>query len=123
MSRTSTKITIDRQKVYARHGVLPQESLVGAYYYVSVELETETDAATITDSLSDTMNYADISHVISEEMAVRSNLLEHVAGRIKDRILAVCPSAAHISVRIVKENPPLGIQCMGAGVEITYSLH
>ncbi len=123
MSRTSTKITIDRQKVYARHGVLPQESLVGAYYYVSVELETETDVATVTDSLRDTMNYADISRMISEEMAVRSNLLEHVAGRIKDRILAACPSATRLSVRIVKENPPLGVECQGAAVEIIYSLH
>ncbi len=120
MSKTLTKITIDRQKVFARHGALPQESLVGAYFYVSVEVETEDNVATRTDKLADTISYADISRVITEEMAERSDLLEHVAGRMKERLLSIYPSVVRLSVRIIKENPPLGIQCEGAGVELTY---
>ncbi len=120
MSKTLTKITIDRQKVFARHGALPQERLVGAYYYVSVEAETEDDTATRTDRLADTLSYADISQVITEEMGVRSDLLENVAGRIKERLIGCHPSVCRLSVRIIKENPPLGVQCEGAGVELTF---
>ncbi len=120
MSQTLTTITIDRQKVFARHGVLPQESVVGANYYVSVRLEMENNAALLTDNIDDTVSYADISRIITEEMAVRSRLLEHVANRIKDRILSLNPDVLRLTVSITKENPPLGIECRGAGVEVTF---
>ncbi len=120
MSRTLTTITIDRQKVFARHGVLPQENVVGAYFYVSVRLEMDNNAALLTDNIDDTVSYADISRIITEEMAVRSRLLEHVANRIKDRILSLSPDVHRITVSITKENPPLGIECRGAGVEVTF---
>ncbi len=120
MSQTLTTITIDRQKVFACHGVLPQESVVGANYYVSVRLEMEDNAALLTDNVDDTVSYADISRIITEEMAVRSRLLEHVANRIKDRILSLNPDIQRLTVSITKENPPLGIECRGAGVEVTF---
>ncbi len=120
MSRTLTTITIDRQKVFAHHGVLPQENVVGAYFYVSVRLEMDNNAALLTDNVDDTVGYDLLSRIITEEMAVRSSLLEHVANRIKDRVLALAPAATRLSVRIEKENPPLGIECRGAGVEVTF---
>ncbi len=120
MSQTLTTITIDRQKVFAYHGLLPQEGVVGAYFYVSVRLEMDDNAAILTDNVDDTVSYADISRIITEEMAVRSRLLEHVANRIKDRILALHSGVLRLTVSITKENPPLGIECRGAGVEVTF---
>ncbi len=116
-----TKIIIDRQKVFAHHGALPQEQAVGAYFYVSAELVMEGNPSALTDNLSDTVNYASVSQAITEEMAIRSDLLEHVAGRIQKRLLNEHPTALQITVRVMKENPPLGIQCEGAGVEVSYS--
>ncbi len=115
-----TKIIVDRQKVFAHHGVLPQEEAVGSYFYVTVEAEVTDCQAALTDRLSDTLSYADIVRTITEEMAVRSHLLEHVAGRIAQRLLANHPSALSVLVKVIKENPPLGVQCAGAGVELTF---
>ena len=112
------KLIIDRQKVYAQHGVLDQEHAVGAYYYISVEAETTNTKSIDTDALRDTINYADIAQIIKREMEIPSRLLEHVAGRIARHILTEYPTVHHIKVRIMKENPPMGIECLGAGVEI-----
>ena len=45
---------------------------------------------------------------VKEEMAVPSNLLEHVAGRILRRVRSAFPYVEKASVTISKLNPPLG---------------
>ena len=45
-------------------------------------------------------------------------LLEHVAGRIADRVFAEFPKVMSLDLRITKLNPPLGGDCKGVGVEL-----
>lgn len=113
------KIIIDRQRIFARHGVLPQEREVGAYFVVSAEIDTPHNPNLVTDELKDTISYADVAHIIKEEMNQPSQLLEHVAWRMARRILKDFSAAQRVRVRVMKENPPMGIECKGAGVEIT----
>lgn len=47
----------------------------------------DVTAAMESDSLADTVNYADIISIVKEQMALPSRLLENVAGRIRH---AVC---------------------------------
>lgn len=112
------KLIIDRQKVFARHGVMPQEQAVGAYYYVSVEADIPQTDAVDSDQLTDTVSYADVAQLIQAEMDMPSRLLEHAAGRIARQLLSSFPLISHVKVRLIKENPPMGIECKGAGVEI-----
>ena len=56
---------------------------------------------------------------IKREMGIPSQLIEHVAGRIAKAILAEHPSAQSVKLKIIKENPPMGADCKGAGIEIT----
>ncbi len=113
------KIIIDRQRVFARHGVLPQEREVGAYFYVSATAETGDNPGMLSDQLCDTVSYADMAQCISEQMAQPSRLLEHVAWRIATAMLQRFASVQSVTVRVMKENPPMGVECRGAGVEIT----
>ena len=106
--------------VFAYHGVLPQERVVGAQFYVSLEVETEvSDEAYLYDRLDGTVNYAALCETVKQEMYVPSLLLERVAKRIGDSILSRFPSVSCIHVRIEKENPPLGIQAQDVGVRLT----
>jgi dihydroneopterin aldolase len=41
-------------------------------------------------------------------MTVRSNLLEHVAKRIIDRIFDEIPEVTEVEVEVSKINPPIG---------------
>jgi dihydroneopterin aldolase len=51
-------------------------------------------------------------------MAVPSNLLEHVAGRIAKAVMAAYPEILSVDIKLTKTNPPMGADCKGAGVEI-----
>ena len=107
-------------KFYAFHGVLPQENLVGAYYYVDLKLKTNFTHAAETDELEGTVSYADIFTVVKEEMAIVSKLLEHVCQRIASRILEDFPAIEAIDIRLHKENPPMGACARNIGVEAHY---
>jgi len=112
------KLIIDRQKVYARHGVLTQEQDVGAYYYISIDAFIPNPPAVETDQINDTVSYADVAQVVNREMETPSRLLEHAAGRIARKLLNLFPEIQHVKVKIIKENPPMGIECQGAGIEL-----
>ena len=51
-------------------------------------------------------------------MAVPSRLLEHVAGRILQRVFRECPTVARIRLKLTKENPPMRADCREAGIDI-----
>lgn len=116
---TTSRIFINDIVLHAQHGVLPQEQLTGNDYKVSVSLDYDISKAINTDNVADTINYAEVYDVIKEEMITPSKLIEHVAGRIAQRLLTQYPSVAAITLSITKLNPPMGAQCQGAGVEIT----
>lgn len=116
---TTSRIFINDIILHAQHGVLPQEQLTGNDYKISVSLDYDISKAINTDNVADTINYAEVYEVIKEEMITPSKLIEHVAGRIAQRLLTQYPSVAAITLSITKLNPPMGAQCQGAGVEIT----
>ena len=107
-------------KFYAFHGVLPQENLVGAYYYVDLKLKTDFTHAAETDEQEGTVSYADIFTVVQEEMAIPSKLLENVCQRIASRIFQDFPTIETIDIRLFKENPPMGACAQRIGVEVSY---
>ena len=111
-------ILLRRVRIYARHGVDAQERLTGAYFYVDMAVETDFSVALRTDNLCGTVSYADLFRCIKEEMAVPSQLLEHVAGRILQRIFRDFPAISRIRLTLTKENPPMGADCPEAGVEL-----
>ena len=51
-------------------------------------------------------------------MVKPSQLVEHVAGRIANRVFADFPQVTSLDLSITKLNPPFGGECKGAGVEI-----
>lgn len=114
----STKIFLRQLRFHAFHGVLDQERRVGNDYVINVVAECDFAHAMQTDELEDTVNYAEIYRVVKEEMAVPSKLLEHVAGRIGERLFNEFPSLQSLDISIMKVNPPFGADCEGAGVEV-----
>ena len=111
-------IHIDHLQMHARHGVLPQEQLTGNDYDISIRIGCDISRAMHTDDVADTINYAEVYNIIRCEMDIPSHLIEHVAGRIADRLTARYANISDIVLRITKLNPPMGADCLGAGVEI-----
>lgn len=118
MKLTSGNIFIENMRFHARHGVLEQERLTGGDFLVSVNAVYPLAEAVKTDEVGDTLNYAEVYETVKEEMEQPSRLIEHVAGRIGNRLLEKMPKIGELTVRVVKENPPMGADCDGAGVQL-----
>ena len=120
MQCAGAKVFVDQIHVRAFHGVMPQERTVGGDFTVSVEVMAPIMNAVKSDCVDDTVNYAVITDIVRQEMAVPSALLEHVAGRIAERLFQTFPSIEKIWVEVRKENPPMGADCKGAGVRACF---
>lgn len=111
-----SKIVLEQVKIYAFHGVLPEENIIGTYYLLDAEVMLDLQAASQSDALEETVSYADINDIIIEEMKINSKLLEHVAGRIIRSIRKQFPEVSSVKVKILKTNPPMPGEMKGAGV-------
>lgn len=109
-------IIINNLRIYAYHGVMPQERIVGGDYTVSLKVSLDLEKASVSDKIEDTISYAALKDVVEEEMAQPSALLEYVAGRIARRVCSDFPMVDDVEVQVVKLNPPMGGDCDGAGV-------
>lgn len=105
-------------RLYAYHGVDPQETAVGAYFIVDLKLKTDFSQGAYTDELTGTVSYADIFQSVKDEMRTPSQLLEHVAQRIAQRIFHDFPAIEELDIKLFKENPPMGAQAERIGVEM-----
>lgn len=114
----TSKIIIEDLKIYAYHGALPEETLIGTYYLLNVEVQADLWNAVASDALQDTINYAEINELIHEEMKVPSKLMEHVAGRILKKIKDTFPQITSVKIRITKTSPPMTGEMKGVSVEI-----
>ena len=118
MLLTESYIYVNDLRLHAQHGVLPQEQLTGNDYIINVRASYDISRAMQTDDGADTLNYAEVYHIIKEEMNIPSKLIEHVACRLADRLMDSYADISSVMLRITKCNPPMGADCQGAGVEI-----
>ena len=79
-------IQVNNIKLYAYHGCLEEEAKIGSEYRVDVSVKANLKKSSITDELIDTVDYVHLNHIVKQEMAVRSKLLEEVVKRILNRI-------------------------------------
>ena len=107
-------------RFHAFHGVLPQERLVGGNFVVDLRVGYSLAQAMTSDRVDDTLNYASLYALVEREMQQPSSLLEHVAGRIAQAIAKTFPEALSIDLTLTKQNPPMGADCKGAGVEMHF---
>jgi len=112
------KIIIEDIKIYAYHGHLAEERKNGNTFLVNLELDTAFDDAMASDELTDTFDYRQAYAIVEEEMKVPSSLLEHVSGRIADRLLHASDLVWSVRVRVSKLNPPMDGNVKAVAVEI-----
>lgn len=115
------KISVRNIKVYAYHGCLKEESINGSDYRVDVEVLADLSKAAISDDLNDTVDYVLINHIVKQEMAIKSKLLEHVAKRILDRIFLECSTVNRGEVTVSKINPPINgdVEMVSINLQLT----
>lgn len=115
----NSTIHIRGLRVYAYHGVLPQERVVGNSFSVDADLKVNVENAMKNDILDATVNYAEIIDVIKDCMAKPSALLENAVWRIVESIIKRYPQIKGGSVTVYKLQPPVSAELDSVG--FTYS--
>jgi dihydroneopterin aldolase len=101
-------IKLKNIRTYSYHGCLIEEGKIGSDYTVNLEVKTDLRKSSTSDDLKDTVDYVLLNRIVVEEMAIRSDLLEHVGHRIVTRIFEEIPEVSRIIVAVSKLNPPIG---------------
>ena len=99
-------IKVEGIKLYAYHGHLPEEAILGGHFLINVYVNTDTTLVEKSDELEDTVDYVKIIDVVKEQMLIRSNMIECPAARIADNILLL-KHVIDVKVEVEKLNVPI----------------
>jgi dihydroneopterin aldolase len=113
------QIALEGLEFFAFHGYYDEEQKIGNKYGVDLYIKTDLLAAGESDKLHETVNYEILYRLVAEEMRAPARLLEHVAHRVLDRIVAELPGVRKVKINVSKFNPPLGGICHRARVTLT----
>jgi len=102
-------IKIRKATFYGYHGVRSEEQSVGGKFEADVDIYTDFSKAAKNDSLNDTIDYHKVySFVYHLALEQKYYLIEALAVKIADELLKEFKLILKVSVRIRKNNPPLG---------------
>ena len=99
-------ITVEGIRVFAYHGHLPEEAILGGQFIINVWVNVDTAEVEKKDNLKHTVDYVRIIEIVKEQMKTRSNMIEHSAKRISDAILCL-KKVQKVKVEVEKIQPPI----------------
>jgi 7,8-dihydroneopterin aldolase/epimerase/oxygenase len=111
-------ISLEGMEFFAYHGHFKEEQIIGTRFTVDLYMETDTNEAEVSDNLAKTVNYQEVYNLISNEMSIKSHLLENVARRILDSVAREFPQIDACRIKIAKMNPPVGGKVEKVSVEL-----
>lgn len=114
-----SKIKLENMEFHAYHGCLEHEKRDGNTFLVTVIMNIDTTQAEQTDVLDDTLNYQFVYDFIKSEMAIPSELIEHIGSRITCGILHHFSPVNAVTVQLSKLNPPLGGKVQSVSIELS----
>ncbi len=107
MNNTNHIIQIEGIECFAFHGCMEEETKIGGRFSVDVSLHLDLTKAIASDNLTDTIDYGMIHQIVRGQMIIPSKLIEHVAGRILEKIKSAYPQCSQVIVKVTKFNPPV----------------
>lgn len=101
-------IQIKNLEVYCHHGVLKEENVLGQKFLVSLVLYADTSPAGERDDLELSIDYAEVSHFVKEQMEKQNyKLIEAVAEHLAREILLSFSLVKRVQVEIKKPWAPI----------------
>ncbi|MDE6515672.1 MAG: dihydroneopterin aldolase [Bacteroidales bacterium] len=108
MEKQLTTIAVEGMDFYAYHGCFKEETLIGTNFKVDIYLSVDTSLAESQDDMAGTVNYVEVYERVKRQVMIPSKLIEHVAARIRDAVMADFPQVCRVKVKVAKLNPPIG---------------
>ena len=117
-SAESITIEITGLSLYTHHGVSEAEREVGQRLVVGLRLDVGETDATATDSIEDTIDYAEVCQLVALVAQQRSHrTLERLCATIASRLLADYDLEG-VWVKATKPEPPIALSVEEVSVEV-----
>ncbi|MFM8844033.1 MAG: dihydroneopterin aldolase [Actinomycetota bacterium] len=101
------------------HGVFDVERQNGQPFIVDVELKLDLEKAGKSDDLNDSIDYNDVAILIHNEIiGTPVKLIEALAERISEKIMAAYPTIEKIKTTVHKPRAPISVAFGGVSVTI-----
>ena len=118
------QIQIKNLEVFAKHGVFPEENVLGQKFVISAVLYTTTREAGKTDDLTKSIHYGEISHWIKRFLEEHTyQLLETAAERLAEELLLQTERLERVRLQLQKPWAPIGLHLETVSVEIERGWH
>ena len=116
----SDQIRVTGIKAFGYHGVLPHEATEGQEFIVDLLVTLDLRAVSLSDDLTQTINYADLAKIAHEYIVGdRVQLIERLAGRIAEEISSAYSQITSVSVTVHKPHAPVTLDFEDISVTIT----
>lgn len=112
-------IRIKNATFYGYHGVSNEEQYVGGKFEADIDIYTDFSDAAEGDDLTKTVDYYQIYSFLNQfTVKQKYFLIEALAVEIADELLKKFDRIKKVSVRVRKNNPPVGgvVDCVEAEV-------
>ena len=121
---TGDFIKITNLKVFAHHGVFPEETRDGQDFYVNAKLFLDCRKAGKTDNLSDSLNYGEVSHFITDFLQDHTyKLIESVAEQLAEAMLLSMPVLKGVEIELCKPHAPIVLPFENVSVTMKRQWH
>ena len=116
----SDQILIQGIHGFGYHGLFEHERVNGQDFYIDLVLSLDLQAASISDAIEDTVNYAEITELVFAEITNEPvSLIEKLAGRIAEKILNLYANINSVTVTAHKPQAPVAETIKDIAVQIT----
>lgn len=113
-------IHIKGLRLFAYHGVNPEEKRDGQTFVLDLRLGADLSRARRSDRLEDTVNYAAVVKAVRAAFTAQSfDLIERVAQAVCDAVLEGFPQVEEVSLLLQKPEAPVSAEFDYMAVEIT----
>ncbi len=113
------RLRVQGIEFYGFHGVPASEREVGHRFRAEVELELDLRPAGQSDDLAHTVDYGAVARAVAEiGQGPSVKLVETLAERAAERLLADYPAVHAVTVEIAKLHPPVPLVVAACSVRI-----
>ena len=117
-------IKITGLKIFAHHGVLPEEKKNGQDFYINARLFYSMKQPGKTDDLNDAINYAQVCAFMTETFNAQSfDLIEAAAEHLCHAVLLEFSALEKIELELCKPHAPIGLPFTDVSVNMTRQWH
>lgn len=116
------EIYIKGLKIFAYHGVNPEETENGQEFELDITMYADLSKARLSDDLDDTINYAKARKIVNAAMCDRPyKLIERAAEEVASRLLENFKTLNKVDVLLKKPNAPMSCVFEYVAVKISKS--